>query len=194
MISASAALVSFEESAELIDELAGLKVNAKQVERCAEMVGDEIIADEKLVITSPEAPSATTLYLGIDGTGVPMRNEDLVGRQGKQEDGSAKTREMKLCTVFSAESRDEHGVPVRDRGSVTYSAAIESAASKDIGSEPSDFAGRARREAQRRGFQVAQRRVVLGDAAPWIWNLADEHFPGAIQIIDPPRHATANGC
>jgi hypothetical protein len=26
--------------------------------------------------------------------------------------------------------------------------------------------------------------VVLGDGAPWIWNLADEHFPGAIQIVD----------
>jgi len=26
--------------------------------------------------------------------------------------------------------------------------------------------------------------VVLGDGAPWIWNLADEQFPGAIQIVD----------
>jgi hypothetical protein len=25
---------------------------------------------------------------------------------------------------------------------------------------------------------------VLGDGAPWIWNLADEHLPGAIQIVD----------
>ena len=26
--------------------------------------------------------------------------------------------------------------------------------------------------------------VVIGDGAPWIWNLADEHFPGAIEIVD----------
>jgi hypothetical protein len=26
--------------------------------------------------------------------------------------------------------------------------------------------------------------VVLGDGALWIWNLADEQFPGAIQIVD----------
>jgi hypothetical protein len=26
--------------------------------------------------------------------------------------------------------------------------------------------------------------VVLGDGAPWIWNLAAEHFPGAIEIVD----------
>jgi len=42
---------------------------------------------------------APTLYLGMDGTGVPVRNEELVGRAGKQPDGSAKTREVKLCTI-----------------------------------------------------------------------------------------------
>ena len=26
--------------------------------------------------------------------------------------------------------------------------------------------------------------VVIGDGAAWIWNLADEHFPGATEIID----------
>jgi hypothetical protein len=25
---------------------------------------------------------------------------------------------------------------------------------------------------------------VLGDGAPWIWNLADEHVPDAVQIVD----------
>ncbi len=28
------------------------------------------------------------------------------------------------------------------------------------------------------------RVVVLGDGAPWIWNLVAEHFPGAVQIVD----------
>ncbi len=27
-------------------------------------------------------------------------------------------------------------------------------------------------------------QVVLGDGAKWIWNLADEHFPDAVQIVD----------
>jgi len=75
----------------------------------------------------PDEPVAPTLYLGLDGTGVPMRPTELEGRPGKQPDGSAKTREVKLCTVWSAEGRDEEGTPVRDAGSVTYSAAIESA-------------------------------------------------------------------
>ena len=38
--------------------------------------------------------------------------------------------------------------------------------------------------AQRHGFDAAERRVVLGDGAPWIWNLAGEQFPGATEIVD----------
>ena len=44
--------------------------------------------------------------------------------------------------------------------------------------------GASLREAERRGFDKAARRVVLGDGAPWIWNFTDEHFPDATQIVD----------
>src|ERR1035437_5109651 len=27
-------------------------------------------------------------------------------------------------------------------------------------------------------------KVVMGDGAEWIWNIADQYFPGAIQIVD----------
>lgn len=36
----------------------------------------------------------------------------------------------------------------------------------------------------RRGFDKAQRQVIIGDGAVWIWKIADELFPNAIQIID----------
>ena len=122
------------------------------------------------------------MYLGLDGIGVPVRKQETAGRPGKQPDGSAKTREVKLVTVWTAESvHPKTGHPQRDPGSVTYSAAVESAASLDTDPEPSPFA---RREAERRGFPQATRRVVLGDGAPWIWRLATETLPGAIQIVD----------
>ena len=186
MIGSVGALVSFEEGHELLHDLAGLDVPTKQVERAAEALGREIAAEEKSVVEPPPPHElvAPTLYLGMDGTGVPMRASELEGRQGKQPDGSSKTREVKLVTVWSAEGRDDEGTPVRDEGSVTYSAAIESAASKDTDEEPSVFAARALREAARRGFDRAHRRVVLGDGAPWIWNVANDHFPDAFQIVD----------
>jgi hypothetical protein len=183
MVGLAAAMASFAEASELMRELAGVWVDPKQVERSAEALGREIAQDERRVVES-EPPMAPTLYLGLDGTGVPMRASEVEGRSGKQPDGSARTREVKLVTVWSAEGRDKEGVPMRDPGSVSYSAAIESAASRDTDDTPSQFAQRADREARRRGFDRAQRRVVLGDGAPWIWNLADELFPGAVQIVD----------
>jgi hypothetical protein len=186
MVGRVGAMVSFEEGHELLNELAGVQVPTKHVERAAEALGREIAEDERRVVEPPaaEEPLAPTLYLGMDGTGVPVRKEELEGRAGKQPDGSAKTREVKLVTVWSAEGRDEEGTPVRDEGSISYSAAIESAAQKDTDKVPSEFAARVEREATRRGFDRAARRAVLGDGAKWIWNLATENFPGAIQIVD----------
>jgi hypothetical protein len=185
MVGTAAALGSFAEGSELLGALAGLAVNAKQVERTAEALGREIAADEEQhVVPAAAAEIPPTLYLGLDGTGVPVRKAELAGRPGKQADGSSKTREVKLCTVWSAEGRDEEGVPVRDAGSVSYSAAIESAATRDPEATGSPFAQRVEREARRRGFDRAPRQAVLGDGAPWIWNIADEYFPDARQIVD----------
>lgn len=184
MVGQVAARVSFAESSALLHELAGLRVETKHIERAAEGLGREVADDERRGVVPAAAPSAPTLYLGVDGTGIPMRRAEVEGRAGQQPDGTAKTREAKLCTVWSAESRDAQGQPERDPGSVTYSAAIESAATRDIDLEPSEFAARVVREATRRGFEQAPRRVVVGDGAVWIWNLAHEQFPGAIQIVD----------
>jgi hypothetical protein len=121
MIGTVGAMVSFQEGSELLTELAGVTVDAKQVERTAEALGEEITEDERRH-TEPidSLPLPQTLYLGMDGTGIPLRAEELVGRSGKQPDGSAKTGEVKLCTIWSAESCDEEGTPIRDQGSVTY--------------------------------------------------------------------------
>ena len=164
MTGSAAALVSFVESSDLLRELAGVEVSASQVERAAEALGTEIAGDEHHCV-APAGDVAPTLYLGMDGTGVPMRNSEVAGRAGKQPDGSAKTREARLVTVWTAESRDDQGKPVRDPGSITYSAAIESAAARDTNPERSDFAERVLREATRRSFTKAPRCAVLGDGS-----------------------------
>lgn len=183
MSGSTAALVSFQESSALLRELAGVEVSASQVERAAEALGAAIADDERDCVERMGSV-APTMYLGMDGTGVPMRPSEVAGRVGKQADGSAKTREAKLVTLWTAESRDAEGKPMRDPGSITYSAAIESAAALDTSPERSAFAERVLREATRRGFTEASRCVVLGDGSAWIWNTAKELFPQAIQILD----------
>jgi hypothetical protein len=185
MVGTVGAMVSFQEGSELLTELAGVAVDAKQVERTAEALGKEIAEDERHC-TEPldTLPLPQTLYLGMDGTGIPLRAKELAGRIGKQSDGSAKTGEVKLCTIWSAESLDSEGTPIRDEGSVSYSAALESAWAADIATERSPFAQRVGREALRRRFDQVLRQVVLGDGAPWIWNIAEDQFPEAVQIVD----------
>ncbi len=70
---------------------------------------------------------------------------------------------------------DQEGYPIRDPDSTSYTGAIETAEA---------FGQRVYREAWKRGWSRAQKKVVMGDGAEWIWNLAAEHFPGAIQIVD----------
>lgn len=105
MTASAAVLVSFAESSGLLHELAGVEVSAKQVERVAEALGAEIAVDERQPVEKM-SPVAPTMYLGMDGTGVPMRTPEVAGRAGKQPDGSAKTREAKVVTIWTAESRD----------------------------------------------------------------------------------------
>ena len=137
-------LVSFREGSLLLRELAGVDINAKRVERCAKKIGAEVAADEN-AHTEPidkGMPLPKTFNLSMDGTGIPVRRSEVVGRTGKQPDGSAKTREVKLCVIWSTDSRDGKGKPICDEGSVSYSAAIESAAAADTDEHRSEFAQR----------------------------------------------------
>lgn len=185
MVSLVASEGSFMEGAMLLHELAALDVSEKCVERTARKIGAAIIQDEATIVNEKQNRS-TTVYVGVDGTGIPMRPDELSGRDGKQPDGSAKTREVKECVVWTADSRDEKGNPVRDPGSVSYSAAIESCSWSRAGmsDEVPPFASRVERELTRTGYYLAPCQVFLGDGAPWIWNLAEMIAPGAIQIVD----------
>ncbi len=174
---------SFEHGRQQLQLLAGLEVTAKAVERHAEAIGADIAAREQAEIQRakqlelPEVgvQSAPVFYIEMDGTGVPVVPAETEGRQGKLEGQPARTREVKLGCVFTQATTDEQGRPLRDEASTTYTAAIEGA---------EEFGLRLYTEAWRRGWSRAKKKVVIGDGATWIWNLADQHFPGAIQIVD----------
>ena len=160
---------AFEEGRQDLEELAGILVKTKQVERVSERLGEQIevaaAAERKCALGGKLLPFASvpTMYIAIDGTGVPVVPRETIGRAGKDETGRAKTREVKLGCVFTQTSVDSKGRPLRDEESTTYVGAIETA---------DDFGKRIYAEAVRRGLHRAGRVVVLGDGAAWIWNLA----------------------
>jgi hypothetical protein len=173
----------FEHGREQMKLLAGLEVTTKAVERTAEAIGADIAARQQLEMSRamqldlplPIGPAISVLYIELDGTGVPVVRRETEGRQGKIDGQPAHTREAKLGCVFTQTTVDERGRPMRDEASTTYTGAIESA---------EEFARRIYAEAWQRGWSRALRKVVLGDGAEWIWNIAQQCFPGAVQIVD----------
>src|SRR6202011_3586567 len=148
-----------------------------------ETIGEDIAAREQeeiqravqldlpMVIGEP----IQILYVQMDGTRVPAVKKETMDRPGKTEGQPAHTREAKLGCVFTQTKWDEEGYAIRDPDSTTYVGAIETA---------EEFGKRIYLEAWKRGGSRADKKVVMGDGAEWIWNIADQHFPGAIQIVD----------
>jgi hypothetical protein len=173
----------FDHGREQMKVLAGLEVTAKSVERTAEMIGADIAPREQgktqkvLPLDLPVAAGEPIpiLYVQMDGTGVPVVKKETVGRQGKVAGQPAHTREVKLGCVFTQTTWDQEGYPIRAPASTTYTGAVETA---------EEFGQRLYREAGHRGWNRALLRVVMGDGAEWIWNLAAFHFPGALEIVD----------
>jgi hypothetical protein len=172
---------AFDEGRRDLEELAGVVVKTKAVERVSEAIGHDVErfnqAERRAALSGKleSIEAMDTLYIAMDGTGVPVVPHETEGRKGKDENDRAKTREVKLGCVFTQTTVDDQRRPLRDLDSTTYVGAIETA---------EQFGPRIYAEAVRRGLKHARRVIVLGDGAPWIWNLADEHFHGTIQIVD----------
>ena len=175
--------VPFDHGRQQLHLLAGLEVTAKSVERTAEAIGADIAAVEQREISKAvqlDLPviigkPIPILYVQMDGTGVPVVKKETEGRKGKADGQPAHTREVKLGCVFTQTTWDSEGYAIRDPDSTTYTGAIETA---------EEFGKRLYLETWNRGWSHAAKKVVIGDGAEWIWNLADLHFPGTVQIVD----------
>jgi hypothetical protein len=173
----------FAQGRDQIQLLAGLEVTAKAIERTAESIGADVEARQQQEIRRAKqlslpviaGPPIPYLYVQMDGTQVFVVKSETEGRAGRTPGQPARTRECKLGAVFTQTTVDDQGRPVRDEDSTTYVGAIENA---------EDFGLRIYTEAWNRGWDRATIRVVMGDGSHWIWNTAEQHFPGAIQIVD----------
>ncbi len=180
----AAAAGPFAKAARLLENLAGVHLTVKRVERAAEASGTAAAAavrDRAALITArklvpfPPSPLPDKLYAAIDGTGVPVTAKETAGRDGKGEDGRARTREVKLGVFFTQNEVDDGGYPVRDQDSSSYVATFGPARV---------FAGLVEAEGIRRGAGHVRQLTILGDGAAWIWNIATAKFPEATQIVD----------
>ena len=92
---------AFEQAAEDLRCYAGIELEAREIERLAEEVGRDVeqwLCQEQeqilhntnntSLVSGPALGPAAKFYISFDGTGVPVRKEEWIGRPGKQADGS----------------------------------------------------------------------------------------------------------
>jgi len=168
---------SYQKAQTHLAETGGITVAARQIQRVVQRVGESAQGWQAREFQPQEGEpcDAPVLYVSADGTGAPMRAAELVGRAGKQADGTAKTRQVYLGCVFTQHRTDEKGRPVRDWESTTYVSSLDPI---------SEFGPLLRREALRRGMGTAQRVVLLIDGADGLENMGRLCFSGCQQIVD----------
>ena len=82
---------SYQKAEQHLEETGGIHVSARQIQRMVQRVGAAAQAWQERE-AQPGGGAVPIMYVSADGTGVPMRKEELAGRVGKQPDGTAKTR------------------------------------------------------------------------------------------------------
>ena len=166
MVARVAAVSPFAQGADLLDDLAGVRLSTKRVERSAEADGQAAAAElertSRAILAAgvsvlPPTPLPDKLYITIDGTGVPVVAAAALDRAGKGEDGRARTREVKLACLFTQTKLDDDGRPVRDPDTSTYVHTFDPV---------EQFTTLVHAEARRRGAEHIRQLVVLGDGRP----------------------------
>lgn len=164
---------SFAQATEVLQRLCLVQVCPNSARAATEDLGALLsahttaqVATAQQTQTVPPAavPAPPRLYLSMDGVLAPTH--------------AGGWKEIKTGCVYTTRSR----VPRQRPDSVVIQAEAQSyvAALADADT----FGWQLWAEAHRRGVTEATEVVVLGDGAHWIWNLADEHFPHATQIVD----------
>jgi hypothetical protein len=168
---------SFQKAENHLRETGGIDFSARQIQRLVGPIGAaaQTWQEREAQRPEPESKAVPIMYVSGDGTGVPMRPEELEGRTGQQPEGGAKTRMAYLGCVFTQHKRDEKGHPIRDHDSTTY---VSSFGSID------EFGPLLRQDAIRRGLPLALQVVLLIDGAVGLAHMGRDCFGTAIQIVD----------
>lgn len=159
---------TFEDGAERFALHHGTTISENLIRRVVDRVGRRAEQDDAVAerLRPRCCTPADTVTLQFDGSMVSTRGQDA-------------WREAKVGMIY----RDAHHVgraPGR-RGMVTEARFVAR-----LGDYPG-FKKALVQAADLEGADQARRVVVVGDGAPWVWNLADEIHPDVIKILDYPH-------
>ena len=149
---------------QLLRRFAGVSVSVEKIERLVAQEGER--AQAFLRAVSERSPGewaegqAGPCYVGIDG--------GMIFVEGRWQ-------EAKLGCLYQARDRVELSAT---RAELLARQVVA------VRGEPAALGALLWPRAKSAGIDERQEVVVLGDGAPWIWNLAAEHFPRRVEILD----------
>jgi len=199
-ISYLCSMLTFDEAAEAYRRFLPGKMSARQALNLARPVGRALAKEEEEEVKAlfdqashskmddlegeqqPIVKDISRLYIEPDGIMGRMRRESVPMEKHEQERKGDVYREARVGTVFLAERGNERSELAPDvwidtplEGSQQYVARRTACGG---------FGKLLYTLACQSGLKRAEQVVVIGDGAHWIWDLACEQFPGAVQIVD----------
>jgi hypothetical protein len=206
------ALEPFDDAEQSLREYVGVQVSGRRIQRLIQHLGPDFRRWNQSQPEPVDVPKGSVFYVEADGTGVPVRPEQTVGRKGKGEDDQAKTREIKVGVVFRQDPPEPTSPawpsqPAAPRAEHRSGSAADGAppATGQVPPPPEptrprrtpgstrylttpenaqQFGQQLRDLARRQAVALAALVVFLGDGAPWVWELARVCFPMALSILD----------
>jgi hypothetical protein len=197
LISYLSARLTFEEAAETLCRSVPIGMSGRQALSLMRPVGEALTSAEdrqvqtvqaqaKQARSQPQEQQQTKeierLYIELDGVLARMRRGSVpMEKEERQRQGDV-YREIKAGAVFRAERG-------RKRSELAPGVYVDTPAQDSLHyvarrTAKGDFDWLLYQLARQGGLEQANEVVVVGDGAPWIWHLAAEHFPGAVQILD----------
>lgn len=171
--------LTYGESVAVLQTLTDVAVSKSSGWRLVQVYGDKI----GVVIAAEEH----TLKAQAREWSTPGGPPPVVGRMGIATDGGKMYilkegwKEFKAGCVFEV-AVEQRRVPPGDEFE-DYGHAVNLSYTVHLGG-PEAVGWQLWTEAERRGWRHAPEGLVIGDGAPWIWNLRDEHFPGTAMLVD----------
>jgi hypothetical protein len=189
--------LTFEEAAETFCRQVPLLMSGRQALSLMRPLGETLAAHQDQQVTAleaqarqarslpterPQQQAVERLYIELDGVLVRMRRGSVPMEQEEVHRKGDVYREIKAGAVFRAERGSK-------RSELAPGAYVDTPAQDSMHyvarrTAKGGFDWLLYQLAVDGGLEQAQQVVVLGDGAPWIWNLAAEHVPGAVQIVD----------
>lgn len=197
LISYLSARLTFEEAGETLCRCIPIGMSGRQALTLMRPVGEALTAqqDQQVRLLQAQAQQAHSLpgerpapkeierfYIELDGVLARMRRNSVPMEKEERQRSGDIYREIKAGAVFRAERGAERSELAP--GVYVDTPVPESLRYVARRTAKGGFAWLLYHLAVQCGLEQAQQVIVVGDGAPWIWNLAAEHFPGAVQIVD----------